>query len=307
MNVMYVFDELPKSCWDKAIIAELRQRPNWTGRKVKASFQLRRPGYVFIRLAMNEKLLQWHRRIADIMREVPGMRLIQDPTQVELYEDKIKQTQQFHHWMPHTELAFSEADAQILLPDMTYPFISKAKVGASSCNVRLITNMVEARREIELSFVGDGIPNLSHYPNQKGYLIWQEYIPHDITYRVNIIGRQFFVFKRYCYPDRPMAQTGNVEPVLVMDDEIASLLEYTKEIAAEIETKWCAFDILKGPNGWLLLETTLGWPWPSPGNCDECVCWNSPHKWADMFKVLFDEIEAGEWPESVLADKDLIR
>jgi glutathione synthase/RimK-type ligase-like ATP-grasp enzyme len=256
---------------------------------------------------MNEKLLQWHRRIADIMREVPGMRLIQDPTQVELYEDKIGQTQQFHPWMPHTELAFSEADAQILLSDMTYPFISKAKVGASSCNVRLITNMVEARREIELVFVGDGIPNLSHYPNQKGYLIWQEYISHDVTWRVNIIGTKFFVFKRYNFADRPMAQTGNVEPVLVMDDKIASLLEYTKEIAAEIETKWCAFDILEGPNGWLLLETTLGWPWPSPGNCDECVCWNSPHKWADMFKVLFDEIEAGEWPESVLADKDLIR
>lgn len=92
-----------------------------------------------------------------------------------------------------------------------------------------------------------------------------------------------------------MAQTGNVEPVVEMNVQMASLLLYAGCVTQDIKTKWCALDILDSPDGWKLLETSIGWPWPSPGECNKGTFFFSTRLWIDMFKVLFDEIEAGVW------------
>ena len=146
--------------------------------------------------------------------------------------------------------------------------------------------------------VGDGIPvDLGAHKSkmQKGYLLLQRFIPHKVTYRVNAIGNARAIFFRYCYPDRPAAQTGNVEPCDVLNDEMDSLLEWSDRFFTSAKTKWCALDVLKDGDKWVLLETSLAWPWPSPGRCNEGPIFRSGHRWIGMFDVLMDEIKAGSF------------
>jgi hypothetical protein len=77
---------------------------------------------------------------------------------------------------------------------------------------------------------------------------------------------------------------------------LESLLEYSDRFFAEAGTKWCALDVLKDGDGWKVLESSLAWPWPSPGRCNEGTIFRSKNRrWIDMFDVMFDEVEAGAW------------
>ena len=61
---------------------------------------------------------------------------------------------------------------------------------------------------------------------------------------------------RYCYADRMVAQTGNVEPVMQMTPEVESLFEYSDRFFKHAQTKWCAIDVLRDGDQWRLLETS---------------------------------------------------
>lgn len=229
-----------------------------------------------------------------------GLLMIQDPEHVRLYEDKSGQFAKWPEWMPDT-WRFTDHDmAQAFVAQADYPLVSKADVGASSVNVRILNNRDEAAKHITALF-SSGL--LVHHgancpqTRQKGYALLQRFIPHTITYRVNALGNARAVFFRYCYPDRPVAQTGNVEPAFDMSDELASLFDFCDAFFAHAATKWCALDVLKDGDRWRLLETSLAWPWPSPGRCNEGTIFRSPksRKWIDMFDVMFDELEAGAW------------
>jgi hypothetical protein len=54
--------------------------------------------------------------------------------------------------------------------------------------------------------------------------------------------------------------------------------------------------VLKDGDGWKVLESSLAWPWPSPGRCNEGAIFRSKNRrWIDMLDVMFDEVEAGAW------------
>jgi hypothetical protein len=176
--------------------------------------------------------------------------------------------------------------------------VSKADVGASSVNVRILKSSAEAEVHIRKLF-GHGV-EVKHCAGgaksyQKGYALLQRFIPHDITWRVNAIGNGRAIFKRYCYPDKPVAQTGNVEPVMQMTREVESLLEYADLFFAYADTRWCALDILKDGEQWKILETSLAWPWPSPGKCNEAPIFRTGRRWSDMFGAMFQELASGAW------------
>ena len=122
-------------------------------------------------------------------------------------------------------------------------------------------------------------------------MIFQKFVPHDITYRVNAIGKGRAIFFRKNYPDSWMAQTGNVEPSFELNEECESLLEYSDRVFENIGTQWCALDILKDDGKWKLLETSLAWPWPSPGRCNEGTIFRTKRKWIEMFDAMFDSLE----------------
>jgi biotin carboxylase len=224
--------------------------------------------------------------------------MVQDAAQVEVYEDKSEQFRRWAKWMPETWRFTGLEPALAFLAGAPWPLVSKADVGASSVNVRVLANRAEAEAHLRQLF-GDGVP-VSHGAEkapktlQKGYALLQRFIPHKITWRVNAIGDARAIFMRYCYPDRPVAQTGNVEPVMKLTAGNQRLLDYANEVLADIGTKWCALDILQDTDGtWKMLETSLAWPWPSPGKCNEAPIFGSSRRWLEIWDAMFEQIAAG--------------
>lgn len=233
------------------------------------------------------------------MMRAAGLTMIQDPMQMALYEDKWGQAELWGDLMPETHLLKDKAAALALVDAVQYPIVSKAKEGASSVNVRIIPDAPSLVDHIEQVW-GAGVSvnpcGGSTRVKQRGYMILQRFIAHDVTWRVNIVGNAFAIFRRFNYPDRPVAQTGNVAPVMKVDAEMESLLAFSKQFFELAETNWCAIDVLKDADGdWKLLETSLAWPWPSPGDCDDAPFFGTPHQWRGMWDCMFDAVEAGVW------------
>lgn len=281
----------PYQSWAEAAIKAAQAR-GWQAKQILRGEDAGDEGYGFIRLSMYPSILATNRRDYDAM--AARLTMVQDRQQIEVYENKSEQFRRWSEWMPDTWRFGNEAEALAFVATSDYPIVSKADVGASSVNVRILADRREAERHVTQAF-GAGF-YLQKSQVQRGYVLLQRFIPHRITYRVNALGDARAVFFRYCYPDRPVAQTGNVEPAFEMTDEVESLIDFADRFFAHAQTKWCAIDVLKDGDGWKLLETSEGWPWPSPGRCNEGTIFRSKgRKWIEMFEVMLDEIERGAW------------
>jgi biotin carboxylase len=290
----YILDER-QVWWAPAI--ETAKKYGYEGVRITSGLEVKEPGIGFIRPHADPKRLMQNRD--DFAFMSAKLKMIQDLTQVETYEDKSAQFMRWKEWMPDTWRFESEDQAMEFAKTAKFPIVSKADVGASSVNVRIIRDRKSLIDHIKQCF-GPGIM-VNHCAGgakskQRGYVLLQRFIPHNITWRVNAIGYSRAIFKRFCYPDKPVAQTGNVEPVMDLDDETESLLEFADSFFAHANTRWCALDILKDGDSWRLLETSLAWPWPSPGACNGAPIFGSKDKrWIQLWDVMFDELEAGAW------------
>ena len=251
----------------------------------------------------------------DYMEMAERLTMVQDFDQVEVYDDKSAQFMRWAKWMPRTWRFERQEHAMAFA--RTWPvndwIVSKADVGASSKNVRILKSRKDLIDHIRLAF-GRGIEvdhcaggrgNEQAKSKQRNYVLLQQHIPHDHTWRVNAIGRGRAMFKRFNGPEGK-AQTGNVEPVKDYDGAaVQAVLTLANEIFATIGTKWCALDILHDVNtgALYLLETSLGWPWPSPGDCDNApfVGVEAFYRWRDMWELMLDEYEAGVWGSATTA------
>lgn len=280
-----IFDS--RNVWHGPLIAAAKARGHKAHRVLNLASLT--DGIGFIR--PHPAFLDEHRLIDAGMRE--RLTMIQDRAQVEVYERKSEQFRRWGHMMPRTWL-FTDLDTALsaALPDA---LVSKADEGASSVNVRVLRGRAELEAHarqvfgagVEVSRCADG-----HKTLQRGYLLLQEFVPHRITWRVNRIGDKFAIFKRYCYPDRPVAQTGNVEPVVSFGALELDLLAYAKRVTDEIGSKWVAMDILAAVDGWKLLETSLAWP-TTAGGTDVATFTDSPRTWGGIWDLLIDEVERG--------------
>lgn len=238
--------------------------------------------------------------------------MVQDQTQVEVYDDKSAQFWRFGQFMPSTwRFDNREKAIEFARREATFPIVSKADVGASSVNVRIFHNRKDLIAHILEAF-GKGIP-VDHcagggkhgkraQSKQKGYVLLQEFIPHDVTWRVNRIGDHFAIFKRYNGKDGK-AQTGNVEPVTAFHP---ALFAKAREITDALKSKWIALDLLQRGDEFLLIETSLAWPWPSPGACMSAPFFTvdgaeAARKWDGLWDLMLDEYERGAFDENTLA------
>ena len=300
MPSFYCLDE--REIWHKAA-CEAAQRAGYQAKRIFSGHRYDvafHPGDVgFIRPHADWRQLPENRD--DYARMVAaGMTVIQDAQQVAVYENKSFQFEKCGNWMPDTWRFTNAEAAQAFIASADYPLVSKADVGASSVNVRILQNRKQAELHIAQLF-GDGV-KVHHGANcpqtkQKGYALLQRFIPHQITYRVNAVGDCRAVFFRRCYPDKPVAQTGNTTAACEMTQELESLLEYADRVLANIGSKWCALDILKDVDGsWKLLETSLAWPWAADSYADATMFRSTKgRKWAQIFDTMFDEVERGAW------------
>ena len=222
------------------------------------------------------------------------MPMVQDREQVEVYENKTEQWLRWGDHMPETWLYHTIESAMSY--DGGFPVMSKANEGASSVNVRFIKSRDEYEAHVREAF-GPGISvsrcTGNSYTKQIGYLFLQRFIPHDRTYRVNIIGNRMAIFERFNYPDKPMAQTGNTNGVKQFTALHDSLIDYAGMIGHNIGSKWVALDILRDGDEWRLIETSLAWPWTTKDYQD--VPFIGGGYWGELWDVLFAELDAGSF------------
>lgn len=303
MPHLYIHDQ--RSRWGSALHETARGR-GWQAVHVNAADQIRvtADAIGFVRPHSHPRMLQQDKKLAREMRA--HIQLVQDHAQIEVYDNKRAQYRRWAKWMPETWVFESLDEALDAVQELPLPIMSKADVGASSRNVRYLDDRRQLEQHIRDIFsAGVKVAHCSapheHYSLQRDYVLLQRFIPHAVTYRVNAVGDARAIFFRYCYSDRPMAQTGNVEPAYSVDRESESLLRYANEVFLDIGTKWCALDILKDGDSWRLLETSLCWPWPSPGDCNAGMFFDAEtfqplgRRWIDMFDVMLDEIQEGAW------------
>ena len=286
--------------WIKQIRRIAHERNNWSFVSLNIGDGIPTGAFVFFRPTMNEKQLarekEWIRHHVD--RE--DLCFVTDEAQCLMYEDKCAQAFAFDRFLPDTRVFFDRDAAYSWVEQhCDWPIVSKAAVGASSQYVNII-DKVEALAIVNQAF-GDGIPlNHSNWDRQKGYVLFQRFLPgNDFTWRVNVIGDEVAVFQRFNYPNKAVAQTGNTKPIQSMTDEVAEVIEYAREVAAAIGSKWVALDILRDFGKLRLIETSLAWPWPGVG--DGAIFFPSGRPWYEMFELMFDQMEKGVFGEAVKA------
>jgi glutathione synthase/RimK-type ligase-like ATP-grasp enzyme len=282
---LLVFDS--REVWHGPLIAAAERR-GWAARRISHEHEIDTARYGFFRPhpAHMEEHRQLYRAMAD------RMVMTQDAQQVRVYEDKSLQFELWHHLMPDTWRYTSQEEA--LQAQHEFPLVSKADQGASSVNVRILYNRQQYEAHVAQAF-GEGIPvNLcagKAMTTQRGYLLLQRFIPHEITFRVNVLGPRRAIFERFNYPDKPVAQTGNVRPVMHFTELHESLIEYANQVAAEIGTRWCALDILRDNDHWTLLETSLAWPKNETDYRDTPLTGGGT--WGELWHLLCNDLADG--------------
>lgn len=281
------------SGWGKGAMAACNRR-GW--QFAKGTGEGRRGGLGFVRLSANPQKLGIGQKLFLKMSE--GGPMVQDGVQIRLYDDKWEQAREFSTWLPKTRLCTSESETRVAAALLGFPLVVKADVGASSLNVKVIDKSRDYDAFVRQVFRGRGW-RVSHCSGdgassiQKGRLLVQQFIPHTVTWRVNVLGEGRAVFRRFNYRDKPVAQTGNVEPVTEMTEEVESLLAFVDRLASLFGTRWCAFDVLKDGSRWRLLETSLAWPWPSPGACMSAPIFRTAWTWEGLWDMTLEQAERG--------------
>ena len=219
---------------------------------------------------------------------------IQDPMQLLVYEDKIGQFQLWGDWMPPTVFFDNqEAAREFLELNRNYPLVSKSQIGSASQNVRILRSDEDAFRELKIAFEY-GL-NIEH-GEQKNYVLWQKFIPHDVTWRVTIVGRQFSVYKRFNYPGEDKAAPASMvgfEPINAVSDCPPGLLDFAFEFFEVADTKYCAIDVIQDGNRWRLLETALSWARSYKPYLVKFI--GTRFTFATQMDLLMEEIKAGRW------------
>lgn len=261
-------------------------------RLFKRAAEVDQPGYVFMRLDQRQPRLDFDRQQASELLLHGELKFIQDAGQIYAYEDKVKQAVWWSQFMPETVVLHSPASARAYAFMAKYPLMSKSAVGSASHNVRLLQDEQTALREIEVVFSKTGMP--VSLGRQQGYWLVQQFVPHNVTYRVTAVGTKRHIYQRFNFKDRPMAAPSALIPTQPLPRGALAerLLEFSNRVFAALETKWCAIDVIDTPEKTYMLETALGW---ARGND---ASGNAPFygtKWSlnTQHELLLDEMEAG--------------
>lgn len=262
-------------------------------------------GFVFMHMHHHPQVRILHKRCMAIMAMNPELILIPEYRSSVLYDDKLEQARQLSKWMPRTRVFWTPGAARKFLENAPFPFISKSLDGASSHNVRLIATADDAKNEIRQAFSDLGI-KCRYGQQQRGYLLWQDFIPGNAgDIRIIAVGTKRLILRRGNRPDRPMASgSGALTPIRSLDDhEIIAALAVADCFFEEEKMRWCGIDMVRDEKGkWFILECTVGWTLHGYYECafidvsdgqPEVMPLNGDMIWS----VLLDEIEAGNFQD----------
>ncbi len=183
---------------------------------------------------------------------------------------------------PNTNVFYDLSEALSFIETATFPIVAKTNIGASGSGVEIIRDSKHLEKYVQTAFK-DGItrksgPNLVmgdftrrfekllrepgrlmrrlkvyktvRSERQKGFVIFQEYIPHAFEWRVVRIGESYFGHKKMKQGDKASGTKG-VEYCPVPE----KLLSHVKGICERFKFRSMAIDLFEdGKGGYLVNE-----------------------------------------------------
>lgn len=255
-------------------------------------------GMVFVHMHHHPQVRDRHKRMMAALALNPHLQLIPDYRSSVLFDDKLEQQRQFAKWMPNTQVLTTPGSAKKFLNNAPkFPIVSKSSEGAASHNVRILETPAQANEEMRFAFSDIGI-KAKYGQEQRGYLLWQEFLPgNDGDIRIIAIGSQRLILRRFNRPERPQAGSTNVKPITKLDAELEQALDFANSFFDQERLRWAGIDIVKDhrTGAWRVLETTVGWTLHGYYECAFFDAGNKPtgRLGSDVWSVLLDEIDAG--------------
>ncbi len=207
------------------------------------------------------------------------------PTEIYIYENK----RYLYSWLrsnqlphPATDIFYNKLEAIEFIQNKNFPIIAKANIGASGSGVKIIHNRYEAESYILNAFSSKGVsrrwgPNFAkgniikrgfHYilnpsdikkkvkkyktvkgDTKKGFVIFQEYIPHDFEWRIVAIGDSYFAHKKLKIREKASGST-----LKNYDNPPLKLLDFAREIMEKFNFTSQAIDVFETTDGKLLIN-----------------------------------------------------
>ena len=220
-----------------------------------------------------------------ILAYILGYKIFPSPLEIFIYENK----RFLSYWLkannishPVTSVFYDQKEALNFLDHTRLPIVAKTNIGASGSGIQIIRTKKEALKYIKKTFLRKGSPqrtgpNLDkggipergfHYilhPSdirkkldiyqikavnlQKGFVIFQEYIPHDFEWRVVRIGDNFFAHKKL-----KKGEKASGALIKVYDNPPLGLLDFVKGITDKYGFYSQAVDIFESEKGYLVNE-----------------------------------------------------
>lgn len=294
---LWTFDDAHN--WGSQLAAAANER----GHEARLFDDPRAPdqGFAFMHMHYHPTVRTQHKRGMAIMSMNPHLTLIPSYRMSVLYDDKAEQTRQFAKAMPRTHIVYTPNGARNLLNTMSLPFVSKSAEGSSSSNIRFIETLDEAKQEIRLAFSDIGI-KCRHGLSQRGYLLWQEYLPdNNGDVRVLAIGNLRLMLKRNNRGNMPVANGNEFEPVASIQpgSPMSFAFDFANDLFRREGIMWGGVDIVydKAKGCWRLLEITVAW---TMHHYTECAFIDmSGHatkiKGESVWSTLVSELETGSF------------
>lgn len=191
-----------------------------------------------------------------IINQVLGHPVFPSLEEILIYENK----RFLSGWMaanqiphPFTRVFYFKTEAIDFISTCVFPIVAKTNIGASGSGVKILKNRYEALKYISRCFHGSGAPRrwgpnfekggviergayyilhpfdikkkiekyrIKKQDSQKGFVIFQEYIPHNFEWRVVRIGNSFFAHKKLKLGDKAsgsLIKKYNNPPLAIFD------------------------------------------------------------------------------------------
>lgn len=220
-----------------------------------------------------------------ILGLILGYKIFPSPLEIFIYENK----RVLSYWLsanklphPDTYVFYNRDEARIFAMNVKLPFVAKTNIGASGSGVEIIKSRLAAEKYINNTFSGKGAkrkvgPNLTkgdyfsrlmHYALhpaeinrklniyrdvasdiQSGFVIFQDFIPHDYEWRVVRIGDSYFAHKKLKNGEKA---SGSL--LKMYDNPPLKLLDFVKGITDKYKLYSQAIDIFESGKGYLINE-----------------------------------------------------
>jgi len=181
-----------------------------------------------------------------------------------------------------TRIFYNKQEALSFLKNITYPVVGKSNIGSSGSGVRILKNKSQAIDYLNHCFSSEGAPKrwgpnfnqggllkrgfnyiikpgdikkkLNIYKTvkseiQRGFAIFQEYIPHKFEWRIVAIGDSYFAHKKLKVGDKA---SGTV--LKMYDKPTNKVLDFAQTIMDRFGFFSEAIDLFENENGDMLIN-----------------------------------------------------